>query len=172
MSPRHQRFLKEVEIWRRLQHPNVTRLYGVAYFHDQVHLVSKWMEKGTAMKYIQTTPDADRRRILSEVASGMEYLHANKIVHGDLRGVCHTPICYVVHPLTTLQANVLVSSAGKSCLSDFGFSSLLEEVILESLKLHSLTDIPLERRPKDTWNPFFLQMDRARADRPQHNRQR
>ncbi|KII88779.1 hypothetical protein PLICRDRAFT_42015 [Plicaturopsis crispa FD-325 SS-3] len=106
------RFLKEVEIWRRLQHPNVTRLYGIAYFGKQIYSVSKWMGKGNAITYVQQNPDADRLKILSEVAIGMEYLHTHvhpNIVHGDLRG-----------------ANVLISESGRACLSDFGLSKVLE----------------------------------------------
>ncbi len=34
-----------------------------------------------------------------EVAQGMEYIHSEGVVHGDLRGVCLIPI-YIVEMLT------------------------------------------------------------------------
>ncbi|TFK55297.1 hypothetical protein OE88DRAFT_1030281 [Heliocybe sulcata] len=105
------KFLKEVEIWRHLQHPNVARLYGITYVDDQHFTVSPWQENGTAMEYVLAHPEVDRLRLLTEVASGLEYLHLNRVVHGDLRG-----------------ANVLISDTGRALISDFGLSKVIEEV--------------------------------------------
>ncbi|KAF8892698.1 ras guanine nucleotide exchange factor domain-containing protein [Infundibulicybe gibba] len=95
------RFQREVAIWRNLKHFNVVPLYGI---------VSPWMDNGTAITYVRGHPQADRLRILSEAASGLEYLHLQGIVHGDLRG-----------------SNVLISKDGRARLSDFGLSKLLED---------------------------------------------
>ena len=84
-----QRFQKQVEIWRFLQHPNVLRLYGIAFIGDYVYSVrwkhrrgpvvcnllhrsqvSPWMDNGNAITYVQNHPEVDRVRLLSEVASG------------------------------------------------------------------------------------------------------
>ncbi|KAI0050015.1 ras GEF, partial [Auriscalpium vulgare] len=108
-----ERFSQQVEIWRRLQHPNVLRLYGIAYIEDYVYSVSPWMRNGNAMAYLSEHPEIDRTRLLSEIfrtacscyIAGMEYLHTNNIVHGDLRGT-----------------NILISDTGKACICDFGLS--------------------------------------------------
>ncbi|KAF7984065.1 hypothetical protein HWV62_17613 [Athelia sp. TMB] len=105
-----EKFEKEVDIWRRLTHPNVVRLYGVAYFGSRAYMVSHWMAHGSAITYVKSHPNADKLRILNEVAAGLEYLHASNVIHGDLRG-----------------ANVLITARHKACLSDFGFSKILEE---------------------------------------------
>ncbi|KAF5386738.1 hypothetical protein D9615_001785 [Tricholomella constricta] len=104
------RFQREVSIWRSLDHPNVVPLYGTVYFGEDVYSVSPWMDNGTAISYVQTHSTPDRLQILSEVASGLEYLHLNGIVHGDLRG-----------------ANILISRGGVAGLSDFGLSKFLED---------------------------------------------
>ena len=73
------------------------------------------MNNGNIREYIQKNPDADRMCLLGEVASGacnvylvlshwplsmtpgMEFLHENGIVHGDLCGV--SPPCHISSPL-------------------------------------------------------------------------
>ncbi len=50
------------------------------------------MEQGDVMTYIKRNRHVDRMKIVGEVASGLEYLHGNNIIHGDLRAVCFTSI--------------------------------------------------------------------------------
>ncbi|KAJ7082108.1 Alpha/Beta hydrolase protein [Mycena epipterygia] len=49
-------------------------------------MVSPWMKKGTDLKYLRDHGRADVDRLLLEIAQGLEYLHSQNIVHGDLRG--------------------------------------------------------------------------------------
>ncbi len=51
-------------------------------FHSQV---SPWMENGNIREYIRGNPDADRMRLLSEVASGAYSLSTS----GPSLGLCH-----------------------------------------------------------------------------------
>ncbi|KIJ29890.1 hypothetical protein M422DRAFT_268673 [Sphaerobolus stellatus SS14] len=104
------RFVKEVGIWRQLQHKNVARLYGIATFGQHVYTVSPWMENHDALTYLQNKPQADCLKLLCEVATGMDFLHRHGVVHGDLRA-----------------ANILISENEVACITDFGLSVLLEE---------------------------------------------
>ncbi|KAI5124038.1 hypothetical protein M0805_003867 [Coniferiporia weirii] len=109
------RFHKEVEIWRDLQHPHISRLYGIVYFEEHIYSVSPWMENGSAFDFINSREDViNRLAILRDVASGMEYLHMRNVVHGDLRA-----------------ANILIGDDGKACVSDFGLSKVIEQVAPE-----------------------------------------
>ncbi|KAF8273843.1 hypothetical protein EI94DRAFT_1715048 [Lactarius quietus] len=86
-SPTSQtRFKEKVESWHDLQHRNVFRFFGHVKIDDTVYSVSPWMENGNIRDYVRGNPDADRMLLLGEVASGMEFLHENGIVHGDLCG--------------------------------------------------------------------------------------
>ena len=73
------------------------------------------MANGNIRDYVRANPDADRMRLLIEVASGaytvhvsvvvlmtlgMEFLHENGIVHGDLCGVSSGRSCQPFSLLT------------------------------------------------------------------------
>ncbi|KAL0947206.1 hypothetical protein HGRIS_013323 [Hohenbuehelia grisea] len=105
------RFQREVSIWRELRHQNIVPFHGVVYIGDNVLSVSSWMDNGTVHQYVKKNPTVDRLRLLSETAAGLEYLHLQRVIHGDLRGT-----------------NVLVGADGTARLSDFGLSKLLENI--------------------------------------------
>ncbi|KEP46139.1 tyrosine kinase catalytic domain protein [Rhizoctonia solani 123E] len=100
------RAARELFYWSRMEHRNIHQLMGVILFKDQyLGMVSEWMENGNLHRYLQKHPDADRYRLCLDVASGLEYMHSQSTVHGDLKAM-----------------NVLVSSDGIAMLSDFDFS--------------------------------------------------
>lgn len=55
------------------------------------------------------------------MAQGLEYLHSQKIVHADLKGV-RIFICSSFLASELSQVNILVSDAGRACLADFGLA--------------------------------------------------
>ncbi|KZT61703.1 kinase-like protein [Calocera cornea HHB12733] len=105
---RVQRFVKEANLWRELRHDNVLPCFGLA--KDQcpsIALISPWMENQSSVLYITKNPNCDRRRILRGTARGVDYLHRNGIVHGDLRG-----------------SNILIDAAGDAKICDFGLAAV------------------------------------------------
>lgn len=106
------RFRREVDIWRRLQHMNILRFYGICYIGPRLFAVAPWASGGNLQVYVRNNPDCDRLRLLSEVALGLKYLHTFQpmIVHGDLRA-----------------ANVVVSATNEALLADFGLSKIIAE---------------------------------------------
>ncbi|KAI6013818.1 kinase-like domain-containing protein [Pisolithus marmoratus] len=100
---------REVHTWSKLRHENIVPMFGISTeFDSTVSIISEWMPLGNAYSYVQKTEN-DPRPLLQDIASGLYYLHSHKlrIVHGDLKGL-----------------NVLVSSARKALLSDFGLSTM------------------------------------------------
>ncbi|KAG8689754.1 hypothetical protein FRC11_000801 [Ceratobasidium sp. 423] len=106
------RFQREVDIWRRLEHKNILRFYGICYIGPRLFAVAPWAEGGSLQAFIRKNPECDRMRFLSEVASGLKYLHSFRpmIVHGDLRAT-----------------NVVVSASEEALLTDFGLSRIVAE---------------------------------------------
>ncbi|KDQ09169.1 hypothetical protein BOTBODRAFT_533239 [Botryobasidium botryosum FD-172 SS1] len=104
------RFHREIETWKDLRHPHVLRFIGVCQIDSQTYMVSPWMENGDCVTYVKRNPQANCVRLLSQVAAGLQYLHApgRGVVHGDIKG-----------------GNVLVSRTGDAVIADFGLSQVL-----------------------------------------------
>ncbi|KAJ7113462.1 hypothetical protein C8R44DRAFT_710619 [Mycena epipterygia] len=103
-------FGREAVIWHQLFHPNLLPFFGLYYLGKRLCLVSPWMENGNILKFLsKVTHKIDRLSLILDVALGMEYLHENQVVHGDLK------------PL-----NILVTPSCRACIADFGLSSITD----------------------------------------------
>ncbi|KLO13306.1 kinase-like protein, partial [Schizopora paradoxa] len=106
-------FRYEAEIWYRLNHPNVLRLYGLYLDGPALYMVSPWQQNGPLSLYIKANPTVNKLTLLRQVADALAYLHSNDpvIIHGDIKG-----------------QNVLISDNGSAILCDFGLSMILSEI--------------------------------------------
>ena len=103
-------FAREMIIWTSLKHDNVLPCLGFAEHNNLPALVSEWMENGNIIDYLTKNDDVDRVIVVcvsslklrglsltlekaKGVASGLEYIHNEGIVHSDLKGVCTLPLC-------------------------------------------------------------------------------
>jgi len=103
-------FSSEAVTWRQLSHPNVLPFYGVyqlARNPPRLCLACPWMENGNLVRFLtDRAPNTDCVPLSLDVALGLEYLHGENIIHGDLKAV-----------------NILVSPSRRACLSDFGLAT-------------------------------------------------
>ncbi|KAJ6529709.1 kinase-like domain-containing protein [Mycena capillaripes] len=107
------RLRREVNVWCRLDHPNVVPLLGITYdFGTSLSMVSPWLHKGTLHMYLESREArlGDSRPLLIDIASGLSYLHLMKVIHGDL------------HP-----GNILIGDDGRAQLTDFGLSMIVPD---------------------------------------------
>ncbi|KAJ6627483.1 hypothetical protein B0H10DRAFT_2161143 [Mycena sp. CBHHK59/15] len=115
-------FLREVNIWKELKHPNVLELYGASgasgdgpwffvcpyeRFGSLSGFLRRVAQEGEAAK---NGREGDLLRFMHEVAKGMEYLHDKGVLHGDLKA-----------------ANILVDDRIHCLVSDFGQSEMKSE---------------------------------------------
>ncbi|KAG6888776.1 hypothetical protein C0995_006105 [Termitomyces sp. Mi166 len=104
---------REAILWGQLRHPNLLPFYGIYSHDDRVSFVAPWMENGDINEYLKRNQTSNRVVLTYDVAQGLEFLHENGIIHGDLKG-----------------PNILVNKAGRAHLADFGIASISDKEIL------------------------------------------
>lgn len=85
-----QRLAQEVDILRRLQHPNIVRVLGAGTAQDEgaPYMVLEWLESVTLRQYLHRRPKPDAKKVLEvvgAVASAMTAAHELGVVHRDLK---------------------------------------------------------------------------------------
>ncbi|KAH0828724.1 hypothetical protein J3R83DRAFT_3135 [Lanmaoa asiatica] len=108
-------FRREIDALLKLDHINVFPLLGITEVASFPALVFPWVEHCTLTSYIEryhnnlTTPL--RFVLINDVATGLQYLHSQSVVHGNLSG-----------------SSVLIRDNGRACISEFGLSPLMAEL--------------------------------------------
>ncbi|KDQ57870.1 hypothetical protein JAAARDRAFT_57694 [Jaapia argillacea MUCL 33604] len=103
------RLNQESELWHRLKHRNLLPFLGISYFKQFggcPGLIFPYCDFGPVMVYLKHH-QANRLTIARQIALGLQYLHNNGVVHGDLK-----------------SNNVLIDEHGVPLLADFGHSQL------------------------------------------------
>ncbi|KAF8332872.1 kinase-like domain-containing protein, partial [Amanita rubescens] len=109
---------REALMWAMLKHDFVLSFLGIYYEQqEEMFLLSPYMENGTLAQWRKNAkPSVNETwdRIL-EVAQGIEYIHSEEIVHGDLRG-----------------DNILLDANLHVQIADFGLTRLLDATNTQS----------------------------------------
>lgn len=112
--------LREATTMQRLDSVYIVKFLGVCIQPDCVSLVMEYMSKGNLFNYmhnVDVMPWTFRYTIALDVTQGLNYLHANKILHRDLK-----------------SPNVLLNHTFNAKLCDFGLAITKEN----SMTAHSL----------------------------------
>ena len=102
------RFQREDEIARRLNHPSVMRFYPAPAIQAIPYLVMELLEGETlyhAMSKVPHYPEAEALKIASRICDALQYLHENEVVHRDLK-----------------PENIMLCHDGSIRLMDFGIA--------------------------------------------------
>uniref|UniRef100_A0A7N0TX45 non-specific serine/threonine protein kinase n=1 Tax=Kalanchoe fedtschenkoi TaxID=63787 RepID=A0A7N0TX45_KALFE len=111
-------YRKEINIMRRLRHPNVLLFMGAVYSKERLAIITEYMPRGSLFKTLHKNSqmmDIKRRLRMALDAKGMNYLHRLNppIVHRDLK-----------------TSNLLVDRNWTVKVGDFGLSRLKNSTFL------------------------------------------
>ncbi|KAK9830087.1 hypothetical protein WJX72_009710 [[Myrmecia] bisecta] len=102
--------MQEIAVMKRLRHPNIVRLVEVIDDPEgsKLLLVMEYVEGGPlmaspAVAEQRCMPEVVARKYFRDVIQGLDYLHFNRVVHGDLK-----------------PENMLLAADGRVKISDFG----------------------------------------------------
>jgi len=103
------RVQRESRVWNNLEHPNVLPFLGFCedLRFGRPALISLYCEEGDIMVYLEKHPSTDKAPLIFQIACGLDFLHAQDVVHGDMK-------C----------SNVLIDK-GRPLICDFGRSVIL-----------------------------------------------
>ncbi|KAF8335238.1 hypothetical protein F5887DRAFT_614117 [Amanita rubescens] len=117
-----QEFWNEALVWRTLRHDFILPLLGIFKERKVQFLVSPFMPNGTLMEWRRniklpsSAELAEIHRLILEVAEGVQYLHSEGVVHGDIKG-----------------DNVLLDSQLHCKIVDFGLTRHSDATATETL---------------------------------------
>ena len=111
-----ERFLREIELAARLQHPHILPVFDSGVFDDGgnpvPYFVMPYVEGETLRQLLQREgrlPVEAASRLAGEVADALAYAHAQGVVHRDIK-----------------PENILLSD-GHAVVADFGVARALEQ---------------------------------------------
>lgn len=110
-TPKERRSLvREIEIHRKMNHPNITKIYDVYETKEQVFVVMELLEGGDLFQYVISRgklTEEDAQRFFTQICLALDYCHRNGVAHRDIK-----------------LENFLVDKRGTVAkLTDFGLSS-------------------------------------------------
>nr|HPL33026.1 serine/threonine-protein kinase [Smithellaceae bacterium] len=105
------RFFREAEAAGKLSHPNIVTIYDVGEDYEIAYMAMELLDGSDLAKYTKKEnllPTPEIVRIVSSVASALDYAHANGIVHRDIK-----------------PANIMILTNGEVKVADFGIARVM-----------------------------------------------
>lgn len=105
-------FKQEAQFIARMEHPHILPIYDFGEFEGQLYIVMRYVAGGSLEDMLRRgpLPVSEVLRLGSAVAEALDYAHASKVIHLDLK-----------------PPNVLMDSHQVPYLADFGLATVMVE---------------------------------------------
>ena len=117
-------FLSEVELLKKLKHPNIVKYYKSFREDDNLYIIMEYFDNGDLDDYINVLGKGNNQNKKEEIwnifyqsISGLNYLHSKGVVHRDIK-----------------PCNIFMTKNKIIKIGDFGVSALFKNVDIEKIK--------------------------------------
>jgi eukaryotic-like serine/threonine-protein kinase len=104
----HERFLREIEIGVRLQHPGIRKIFP-SDGHSRLYMAMEWLDGRLLRQVLADERSVPIQRVVSiaaEILSALDYLHSHGVVHRDLK-----------------PENIMIDAQNRTKIIDFGIAA-------------------------------------------------
>ncbi|KAI8906914.1 kinase-like domain-containing protein, partial [Gorgonomyces haynaldii] len=117
----------EIEKWSRLHHPNVVQMLGACLHTNQPFLVMNYYRNGSLFGFVSRNQVSMKQRVkwMYDMAAGLDYIHKQSIIHGDLKAD---------NVLVDHQYNALITDFGLSQMRSFNSSSCKNKTMTQAIR--------------------------------------
>ena len=80
--------IMEINVLRRLDHPNIVKLYKVYESEHHIYLVMEYVQGGDLLGYFRrkgTYSEKDASLVVLKVLEVLDYCHSRNVIHRDLK---------------------------------------------------------------------------------------
>ncbi|KAM3127297.1 hypothetical protein pb186bvf_020583 [Paramecium bursaria] len=122
---------REIEIHKKLNHPNILPLIDVILETRYWYIVLKYCEKGDLRKFIKENSkdgkfnEQEAQILFSQLVDAYQYMFKNSVIHRDLK-----------------LDNILIDSDQNIMIADFGFARIQNEGLFKSVCGSPITMAP------------------------------
>ena len=107
------RIRAEIEICKKLKHPNILETYDVIYDTSggNIYIITEYCSKGDLSQFLKSRALKEKyvQHFMKQIVDGIKYLLNNQIMHRDLK-----------------PHNILLNDKGELKIADFGFARHFE----------------------------------------------
>ena len=82
------RLFEEIEILRKLEHPNIMKIYEYYIDPKNIYIISEFCDEGDLLgklSKLQAMSELVVKFLMGQIFDALAYLHANRVFHGDIK---------------------------------------------------------------------------------------
>ena len=83
-----QKLIDEINILRKLEHPNIMKIYEYFDDNEYIYIVSELCDQGDLLGKMQKLGSMSElvvKFLMDQILNALSYLHANRVFHGDIK---------------------------------------------------------------------------------------